>query len=1838
MRALIARLLPLASPFHGHHAGVEARRLGRPPSPGRVSKAGDVMTTLRRTSRNRIARIGFFACALAVLAAAALPQRTSAQQPSATFAISKTLCTSPPGTPNPGCGASIVSLGQIVYYVITVTGLPTASLQNVTLTENFPSGFTPAANGITCTDQTGAPVSPTPTGAAPIGTIALPTAYTITCVVQGSFNYNGTTFTTPGWQPNTVQASSDSGYQTSASWSTFVTPSIPLNTDLSVSKTESPTSITLTGGNSTTPASATVAYTITVANTGTNPQTVTVPNFVLHDTLATLSGSVPLRAQLMSANCSVTNSGSAATSNLVPSVPGSPVTIPPAGGAPVDFFDFPIASPGTIGAGAVITCTVTVKISSIVNCIIAPKSDGLVNQAFFTLSNLTNNTNGTQTGTTYNDINLANDTSTITLPVTTGATQALPNCGTGQLGMIKTQSPANPIQWGQKVSYQITITNNSVPTQAITIPPSGLQDIVTQGYGTQPFTGTFWGAVCASSTPALCTGFTGNLTTGAVWSSAAYGAQSPPWTNTSTLTLQPGQSVTITLTFSYAPLSTCSTVPNVSPKPLTNTALLSYVAPPIAGPPPPQQTFTQSSSVETDIQQQPNSACPLVVAKTMGGGPTVQFGQPLAYTVTFTNGGASATTVGTLMDAVRITDPAYGTPVPFTWTAGTCTWSGVSGTPPPPLAFKGGSGQAIYTSSPALGTRIFTFTNVSFPPNATLTCTFTVTVQQPSLNNPNCSAAPAYFENLGLMDVTNPYNPNWQWPPPPSGNYISPSGQSTSNPPSPANWATVASQLPQCYDVILNKTASIPWTSPTGPAVNYTITATNTGTGNVALPWSTPMGVPNGLVITDTFAAPYNSNIVTVGTPSVCVPNSWCDPIVPPGNSSSPSQAGIKNLAPRASGNWNLTLLPQKNPFPLGVINNCAIVTPSAPFVGQGTFTGPGWYANYANPAPSPQEACVCPPGNRQTACYSVPVLATATLEVIKVIKNGTQNPVYIPPTGFSGGVTCTSYPLLQTQSGNVPWTQTVGGNLAASQSVTSPASPLATILNVPVDPKGFESCLVTENTPGQISVSPRVCPGGFAQWDPSIAPRPIFITTPNTMYTVTVTNTLRCTPTATLQVMKKIDNETGVKINISSPLTFTANVNCTPTATTPVKLPLKIAAQPWANTTVLSSPWSTQVTVPVVPGETCNVTEAMPLPTLSGATPCSGPAVGIPPVWTTTITPVQPMTITAAGTNYQVTITNTLRCQARLLVWKVVSPDPAGVASTTNFPITATCTDLSGNVTTYPPLNLKGNTGSYLPNFVTVGSTCTFTETLPPPFTFQGQTCTWQPAAFSPTSVTIGMTRNFENVTNSYVCAGQTGSLTLVKTADYDSTVLASNPVTVQIQLTCTSLTGAVTKQTVPIVVNNNGSFSQTVSGIPVGSTCTIVELPSALSCWAASYPLGQTVTIQPGTQTLQVVNEEACSFNPTATQVGIQAFKIPIIDGLVNYSPGVTFVFDVNCTGPAGYVYNFSWRPQTTATFTYGFTMPTGSTCAWIELTPPLPPGANPACYWQTSYFYNGQLLTPPGTYNDPLPVGTQGPTAQIVLPSSQGGTTNPLNIQNQLICPSAAPARPAALIKPPSCPEGTQLQGNVCVAVSKTCPPPMIPGPAPGSCVCPEGTQLQGQNCVRPIACTPPQVANAAGTACVCPEGTVLRGRECVRPLECKPPQTANPAGTACVCPEGTVLRGRECVRPLECKPPQTANPAGTACVCPQGTVLRGRECVRPLECKPPQIANPAGTACVCRQGSVPRGGECIECRPPQVVNRAGTACECPQGTMQQGRECVPIGFPRRGGPQPGGGMRR
>jgi hypothetical protein len=509
------------------------------------------------------------------------------------------------------------------------------------------------------------------------------------------------------------------------------------------------------------------------------------------------------------------------------------------------------------------------------------------------------------------------------------------------------------------------------------------------------------------------------------------------------------------------------------------------------------------------------------------------------------------------------------------------------------------------------------------------------------------------------------------------------------------------------------------------------------------------------------------------------------------------------------------------------------------------------------------------------------------------------------------------------------------------------------------------------------------------------------------------VTNTLNCLPTANLIVTKTVLNETGATVNFPA-TTFTANVGCAPTSlvfSANLSLPVP-AKNPLPNNQSVSSPPSSPILVPVAAGESCAVTETPPPPPGTWAQQaCPSPVYGVP-AWYTTITPT-PITPIVAGTTYAVTITNTLRCQGLLAVKKVVSPDPAGVGPTTNFTINVTCTPPTGSgvLPTHYTENLLGNGIATSITGLMVGSVCTFQET-PPMATFtnnKGQICTWQtqPAypIYTPPSVTIGLISNVETVTNSYSCQGQTGTLTLIKTADYDGNALALTPVTVSIQVSCTNPT--IPTQTVTFTVNNNGTFSQTApTPIAVGSMCTIIELPVAgwistpPNCpWTTFYPVGQTIRIQPGNQVLQVVNEEVCPPNPTAAQVGVVELKTPIIDGLVNYTPGVAFFFNVECTSPLGHQYNYSWGGLTGQTFSSSFVVPTNSSCTWTETPPPpLPPGDS-ACSWQTSYLYNG--AAPPGVTN-PVAPGTSVTITNMTSPSP--GPNNLLTIQNQLICPPA------------------------------------------------------------------------------------------------------------------------------------------------------------------------------------------------------------------------------------------
>jgi hypothetical protein len=1556
-----------------------------------------------------------WALAVAVLATAALPQRANAQ----TFTASKNFCIGTPGyasgqtNPNTCPLATIVGAGVPAFYVITVTNPPSQPAQQITLNENFPTGFQPP-NVISCTDQSGNSVS--------VSLISSPSTYsfslaattttplTVTCTITGMFSSSviGQSQSNTGTLTN---GSGGASVQTNTV-NTFVAANTKIPTDLSVSKKI--LSVVTTSGK----LPATVTYQIVVTNLGPNQFDNSGNWFVLHDTLISLPNSVPLQATVVGAP-TCTFSGGALCPTGTPVLGGGVIN----SAVPTPLLDWRYSSgtTNTFPVGSSITVTITVQISQItgLNCIIALNSDGLNNQAFFTLTNATTNSAAT-------DINPANDTTPpVPLSVITGATTVNPNCGTAQLDLQKTQlSPPNNVLWGSTVNYQITITNNSNPKQPITI--NSLQDLVAQGSGTPPFLRTFEGWSCSPTT--ICNAFTGApALPGATFNYSSYWQSNPGWSSTTPLVLQYGQSVTIDMAFKYSNPD-CTTVPSVTPEPIINTAVITYDATPV-GQSTGVQKYTQLASVVTDMQTQPT--CPFTVSKALiSGGPNVQFGQPLVYNVAFTNNGA-ATTVGTVLDSIRLTDPAYGTPVPVTgsWTCSTSTGvtttstsTGVTGFP----ATGTIAGQAIYTPLPPQGAPIFQFTNLTFPQNSTLSCTITITVQQPSLNNPNCSATPTYFENLALMDVTNPYNPNVQWPP--SGTYTT--GGSSPPPKQFTNWQTVDAQLPQCYDVILNKTASVDgvtpaWTTPNGPAVNYAITVTNTGTGTTALTGSAPMGGAwNGLLLTDTFTAtPYSNDLIN---PASC--GSWCTLLVPPNGSSpyNPSSAGVKSLAPGANGVWNLTLNPTPNQFVVGqTINNCATVTPSAPFVGPGTFTGPGWYANYSNPNPPPN-----PPNPPQKACASVPVLATATVDVFKTVANNTGATINLPPTPFTGGVSCGGYPLLPALTpGDGNWTQTIPTTtLLNGKTVTSTTA--AVIPNVPVYPStqsGNETCNVNENTPPPVPVAAlRACPGEFASWgtptilwEPGVwappgppvpnMPQPVNITTAGQTYSVNVTNPLNCLPTANLVVTKTVVNETGKPLTIPAtpPMTFTASVGCGPTSLVlSGKLSLTVPAGPWPNGPPgVSSPTSSPVLVPVAAGENCTVTETgLPAVPIAAQQACSGPVMGSAG-WYTTITPPQPITNITAGTTYAVTITNTLRCQGLLTVRKVVANDVAGVGSKTSFTINVTCTPPagSGGVTTSYTRNVLGGATAAPPiTNLMVGTVCTFAESPPTAtFIYKGQTCTWQTPTYSPSSVTIGLISNIETVTNSYICQGQTtGTLTLVKTADYDGNALAASPVTVSIQVSCTNPT---TTQTVNITVNNNGTFSQTAPNpIAVGSTCTITELPVAgwINCWATSYPLGQTITIKPGNQVLQVVNEELCSGNIPAGQVGVGIIKTPVIDGLVNYTPGVAFPITANCKGPnGGNGANMSFSAETGGTFTSGVQFgPPGTTCTISEPPPPLPPGDS-ACSWQTSYLYNGTAL--PGVTN-PVAAGT--PVTITINAPPGSNPYNLLNIQNQLICPAA------------------------------------------------------------------------------------------------------------------------------------------------------------------------------------------------------------------------------------------
>ncbi len=1195
------------------------------------------------------------------------------------FSITKNICAGVPTTiPDPeSCElATQVGMNQPVYYVITITSPWGQPQQQVDLIDEYKPEFTPTAGALYCTDDlTGNVVPYLPSAQSNgIASVTLNMGQTIHCFVPGTFNAAGNS-------ENTVEGKNNDKYDASSDVETNVLNTTPLGADLSVTKAVDKTGIDISNGGS-----DTLTYTITIKNNG--PADVNVGNFFkLYDKLSLLPNGVPLNVEFDSASCITNvNAANASKPDQTDCLDGAGPTLygpqPTFVGtmAPTNFFNWAFATGdnGHINAGDSIILTITVKVSALkdLNCIAKLKSDGIRNTTFFNLTNAAQ-------GTAYSEINNLNNTASVDTDVTTGQTDIIPDCGRGHLRVTKKQiePTTNPVAWNTPVTYEITIENASLPNQPITIKKPDLKDWLTQGINTPRFTANHLGTICATATSStLCAAFNANSPTvndQTPLSFNYYGHTQVAWESVDDLTLNFGEKIVLHTTFSYDKPD-CETVPNTPLRPIFNTARVTYKATPYGGKLlPPSVTFTQEGTAETDMEKV--KACAFKVTKSVKNpnGSRLQFGVPFDYILTFTNNGAPRD-VGTLMDSVRIDVAGYTSSLPFS-TNFTCTQTGgVSG-----YNSNGGiaAGYAVNTTTPAQGSPAANFgSNINFPTGSTLTCIVTTTVNRPAFNDQFCTTKPAKFENMALMDVTNPFNNNIFWPP--SSTYTN---GAYSNPPVQAfNWATASLDLPPCWDVNINKSAKVaglpstnsPWTySGNANAINYTITTTNTAQGSLG-----NSGSPNpGWTVTDGFvdasnpaipSAYYNNANVSQGHTAppaqVCVLPGWCWTI-PPHNGT--SQIGIKNLNPGENGIWNIQF--NGNPVTGQDISNCAKVDIGGKQSGV-------YYSNF-DPAVPKQD------------CVKIPVVEVTKIPVQKIVDDQTGAGIKAAgPFGFTAS--CNPFPL-----------QTVSTTFSLSTNATG-TSPIHNIFPVPVL---SSSCTITEvSKPAAPQAAVNACiaklgQGASAVWQTAGSPTTLTGPFSQNMATVKITNSLVCVPPkkVPLNVTKIVTNPTlpnGQNGGIITLPTFPISISCNPAAT-PNNLPLLNGSTG---------------TVSVLPGSICTVSEPNPpIPSLVSEY-CRGK--GLQAQWVTKYSPNNPFTVGPNGTDVEVT--NTWECvpdkeSAQVIVTKTLKGPfnlPRDQLSLLTFTVTANCTPAAvpNTVTVSPGQSAVFN--------VKLGAICTYTETLP--------------------------------------------------------------------------------------------------------------------------------------------------------------------------------------------------------------------------------------------------------------------------------------------------------------------------------------------------------------------------------------------------------------------------------------------------------------------------------------------------------------------------------------------
>lgn len=338
---------------------------------------------------------------------------------------------------------------------------------------------------------------------------------------------------------------------------------------------------------------------------------------------------------------------------------------------------------------------------------------------------------------------------------------------------------------------------------------------------------------------------------------------------------------------------------------------------------------------------------------------------------------------------------------------------------------------------------------------------------------------------------------------------------------------------------------------------------------------------------------------------------------------------------------------------------------------------------------------------------------------------------------------------------------------------------------------------------------------------------------------TCTYTNTRN---TGSLQILKTVSNPD----NATLPASFTVDYNCGTGYTG------QVSVAPGTPATVNDIPT----------GSTCTVTEV-------------APAVVPGYTWgTITYTPAS-VTISTGGGTFDITVGNSItRDRGSRVLAKSLSGGPAGYTGpfTINYDCDGTAYDGSVSVSAGGSQTVSG---------IPTGTSCTVSETLPnPPAGYSFGTPTFSPQA---TVVIPSGNGSSVTVTTNNTLTLDTGSLKILKTLSNPDG--ASVPASFTIDYSCDDGTSGN--------VSVAAGGSQTVSGIPTGSSCTVSEpalAPIPGYTWGTPVVTGSPATIGKDT-TVEVT---------VANSITRDRGSLTIVKNVVNDNGGTATVsaFGLNTT----------------------------------------------------------------------------------------------------------------------------------------------------------------------------------------------------------------------------------------------------------------------------------------------------------------------------------------------------